>query len=153
MTIGEIAARAGVRTSAIRFYESAGLLPEARRVGGRRVYESDVLARLAVIRFAQAAAFSLDEIRGLFSATAGERSISTRWKRLAAAKVIALDVVIVQAESMKRQLQRALQCGCIEVEECGRALLGTPMQRPSRAASRTLDGLLHGAKARPRSSR
>jgi MerR family transcriptional regulator, redox-sensitive transcriptional activator SoxR len=132
MKIGEIARRAGVRTSAIRFYESAGLLPSPRRTGGRRDYDPDVLARLAVIQFAQSAAFKLKEIRELFSIRAGELPISARWKRLASAKMIELDAVIARAEAMKRELQQALHCGCVEVEQCGRALL---RERPGLAGS------------------
>ena len=140
MKIGEVALRAGLRTSAIRFYEAAGLLAVPRRTGGRRDYDRDVLARLAVIRFAQGAAFTLDEIRELFSVRAGERPISTRWKRLASAKLTELDAGIARAEAMKRELQRALQCGCVEGEQCGHTLLraGKPAGRPSPSASAPL---------------
>lgn len=140
MKIGEVALRAGLRTSAIRFYESAGLLPAPPRTAGRRDYAPDVLARLAVIQFAQRAAFTLGEIRELFSVRAGERPISARWKRLASAKLVELDSVIARAEAMKRELQQARRCGCIEVEQCGRTLLGAgkPAGRPSPPASPTL---------------
>jgi MerR family redox-sensitive transcriptional activator SoxR len=134
MRIGEIARHAGVRTSAIRFYESVQLLPQPRRIGGRRVYDQDVLARLAVIQFAQGAAFTLDEIRELFSARVAEGPISERWKRLASAKVTELNAVIARAEAMKDELQQALRCGCVDVEQCGRTLLrrGKPGGRSSR---------------------
>lgn len=123
MRIGEVAQRAGLRTSAIRYYEAAGVLPVPERVGGRRTYDESVLSRLAVIRFAQAGAFTLDEIRELFSERTGERLISARWKRLATAKLVELDAVIARAEAMKRELREALRCGCVEVEQCGRTLL------------------------------
>jgi MerR family redox-sensitive transcriptional activator SoxR len=123
MRIGEVAQRAGLRTSAIRYYEAAGVLPVPDRAGGRRTYDESVLSRLAVIRFAQAGAFTLDEIRELFSERTGERLISARWKRLATAKLVELDAVIARAEAMKRELREALRCGCVEVEECGRTLL------------------------------
>src|SRR5712664_3008770 len=123
MRIGEVAQRAGLRTSAIRYYEAAGVLPAPQRAGGRRTYDESVLSRLAVIRFAQAGAFTLDEIRELFSERTGERPISARWKRLATAKLIELDAVIARAEAMKRELREALRCGCVEVEQCGRMLL------------------------------
>jgi MerR family redox-sensitive transcriptional activator SoxR len=140
MKIGEVALRAGVRTSAVRYYEAAGLLPAPRRTSGRRDYDADVLARLAVIRFAQSAAFTLDEIRELFTIRAGERPISTRWKRLASVKVTELDAVIARAEAMKQELQQALRCGCVEVEQCGRTLLraGRPEGRRSPPAPRSV---------------
>jgi MerR family redox-sensitive transcriptional activator SoxR len=123
MRIGQVAQRAGLRTSAIRYYEAAGVLPAPERASGRRTYDESVLSRLAVIRFAQAGAFTLGEIRELFSERAGERPISARWKRLATAKLIELDAVIARAEAMKRELREALRCGCVEVEQCGRMLL------------------------------
>jgi DNA-binding transcriptional MerR regulator len=93
-----------------------------------------VLARLAVIQFAQGAAFTLDEIRELFSARVAEGPISERWKRLASAKVTELNAVIARAEAMKDELQQALRCGCVDVEQCGRTLLrrGKPGGRSSR---------------------
>ncbi|HVL65059.1 MAG TPA: MerR family transcriptional regulator [Actinomycetota bacterium] len=63
--IGEAAARAGVAPSALRYYESEGLLPPAERVSGRRVYPPGVVDRVALIQTAQAAGFSLAEIRSL----------------------------------------------------------------------------------------
>ena len=60
MRIGDVAQRAGVRTSLIRYYEDIGLLPEAERVSGQRRYDQTVLRRLAVIDVAQRAGMSLD---------------------------------------------------------------------------------------------
>ena len=57
LTIGAVAARTGLRASAIRYYESRGLLPVASRAAGKRVYDASVLARLAVIRLAKTAGF------------------------------------------------------------------------------------------------
>ena len=122
MTIGELAAKAGLRPSAIRYYESAGILPLPVRASGRRVYREDALARLAVLQFAQAGSFSIREIRELFAGSAGERAVSMRWRRLASAKLVELDALVVRVASMKRLLQQALRCGCVDVEECGRAI-------------------------------
>ena len=65
LTIGEVARRAGVATSSIRYYESIGLLPEPDRLHGQRRYDSDVLGRLAFIDVAQSAGFKLGEIKQL----------------------------------------------------------------------------------------
>src|SRR5918997_4063167 len=65
MRIGEVAARAGVRVSLIRYYEEIGLLPEPERVSGQRRYDDTVLRRLTVIDVAQRAGLSLEEIREL----------------------------------------------------------------------------------------
>src|SRR5713101_515049 len=63
MTIGEVAAHAGVNTSHIRYYEEVGVLPAAERVSGQRRYDEDVLHRLAIIDVAQRVGLTLDEIR------------------------------------------------------------------------------------------
>lgn len=65
MRIGEVAGRAGVRVSLIRYYEQIGLLPQPERVSGQRRYDETVLRRLSVIDVAQRAGLSLDEIREL----------------------------------------------------------------------------------------
>ena len=68
LTIGQVARRAGLNVSAIRFYEAEGLLPEAIRVSGQRRYSDEVFGRLAVIDVAKRAGFSLEEIRTLLRA-------------------------------------------------------------------------------------
>ena len=67
LLIGEVAQRSGIKPSAIRYYESVGLLPEPARRSGRRVYDNDVLDHLTFIRFAQMAGFGISEIKGLVS--------------------------------------------------------------------------------------
>jgi MerR family redox-sensitive transcriptional activator SoxR len=122
MTIGEVAKRAGLRTSAIRYYERLGLLPAPARASGRRVYRADVLLRLTVIRFARDSGFTLGEIRKLF---AGKKySAQLRW--FAAEKVVELDNMIERARTMQRLLRSALRCECLTVEECGRRLSAIP---------------------------
>ena len=64
MRIGDVAQRAGVKTSLIRYYEEIGLLPEPERVSGQRRYDQTVLRRLAVIDVAQRAGMSLGEEQG-----------------------------------------------------------------------------------------
>ena len=81
MRIGEVAARAGVRVSLIRYYEDVGLLPEPERVSGQRRYDQSVLRRLAVIDVAQRAGLSLDEIRELVEH--GNDPMSDRLRELA----------------------------------------------------------------------
>ena len=66
ITIGEVARRAGLQTSAIRYYEKIGLLPKTQRVGGQRRYDTGVLNYLEVIDVAKRAGFRMDEIRHLF---------------------------------------------------------------------------------------
>lgn len=82
LTIGETARRAGVRPSALRYYESVGLLDAPRRISGRRRYDSQVLNRLSVIRLAQDAGFTIAEIRHCCSVSSRpprRLSVGRRW--------------------------------------------------------------------------
>lgn len=118
MPIGDIAHAAGVRPSAIRYYERIGLLPVPERANGRRRYDERVLHRLRVINFARGNGFTLREIRQLF----GGRPYSARLRQLAKAKVAELESSIKRARAMQSLLKSALRCRCLSPEECGRRL-------------------------------
>lgn len=118
LPIGEIAMRAGLRTSAVRYYERLGLLPAPERRNGRRQYVESVMDRLAVIRFARETGFTLREIRELLAG----RPYSSRLRRMAGAKVVELDEQIARARAMQAVLKMALGCNCLSMEECGRRI-------------------------------
>lgn len=118
MPIGDVAHAAGVRPSAIRYYERIGLLPVPERVSGRRRYDEQVLHRLRVIHFARGNGFTLREISQLF----GGRPYSARLRQLAAGKVVELESSIERARAMQALLRTALRCRCLSPEECGRRL-------------------------------
>ncbi|MGH9712897.1 MAG: MerR family transcriptional regulator [Candidatus Acidiferrales bacterium] len=119
MTIGEVAARAGVATSAIRYYEKAGLLKPPARVNGRRVYASDVLHHLIVIRFAKDNSFTLPEIKLLLRGFPEKMPASVRWKKLARGKIAELESTIAKARAMKEMLESlATHCRCRKLEQC-----------------------------------
>src|SRR5215218_10440931 len=86
LSIGEVARRAGLRPSALRFYEAAGLLDPPARRGGQRRYSPTVLQRLAVIDLGRRAGFSIAEIRELLAGTAAEAA-AERWRGLAQRKL------------------------------------------------------------------
>ena len=117
MTIGQVAKKTGLRTSAIRFYERAGLLPPAVRFSGQRRYDSAILDRLAVLERAKACGFTLAEIRILFN---DQGSHSTKWRRLAARKLAELNTTLERIAAMKELLQR--RCECATAAECGRCI-------------------------------
>jgi len=127
VTIGEIAGQCGLRTSAIRYYEEAGLLPKPARAGGRRVYGTDALKRIAFIQFAQEAGFSLAEIKILAGAGDPARPLSApmsaRMRKLAAQKIEEVDQLVQRAVMMKAMLTRALACQCLDTVECGGRIL------------------------------
>lgn len=118
LTIGEVARRAGVRTSALRYYEEAGILPRAGRVNGQRRYSEYLVNLVEVARFARTVGFSLAEIKRLFSDTQGRKDLRAQWRPLARAKIEELDRVIARARRMKNAIESGLQCGCIRVEDC-----------------------------------
>lgn len=117
-SIGEIAKRTGIRTSALRYYEEAGILPAPARANGRRFYDADAIRRIDVLRFAQQAGFTLDEIKTLFHGFGAETPLSSRWQSMARAKLDELDVLEKRIKRMKRALALGLKCGCIRVEDC-----------------------------------
>jgi DNA-binding transcriptional MerR regulator len=122
LTIGEVAKRAGMRASAIRYYERIGLMPAPDRRSGRRQYREDVLNRLAVISFARVSGFKLREIRTLF---ASGKPYSARLREQAREKVKELDAAIKRAVAMKALLRGALRCNCMDFDQCGRLLRGS----------------------------
>jgi len=124
LRIGEVAERAGLRKSAIRYYERIGLLPEAERVSGQRVYEPSVLRRLSMIDVAQRAGLTLDEIRELLDA--GTAPLSEQLHALAARKLPAVEDLIARAEAMREWLRAAEACECEAIEECGLFDAGAP---------------------------
>ena len=117
-TIGQIAAASGFAASAIRYYESVGVLPIPKRRNGRRVYDEAALDLLRAIEVAKAAGFSVEELRILFRVFAKGASLSKMWKALAQKKLIALDVLIEQANAMKDVLRAGLECDCLTPSDC-----------------------------------
>ena len=105
LTIGEVAARAGTTTSAIRFYERRGLLAPDARASGQRRYRTDTLRRLVFIGMLQDAGLSLDDIHGVLHADA-----VAEWKAIAARRLEELEARIVQLEQARDVLAGALLC-------------------------------------------
>jgi len=118
MQIGELARRAGIHASALRYYETIGLIVPAARVGGRRVYDEAALQRLAVIVMAKELGFTLAEIRELFGGF-----VVRRWKPLATRKLTELEQMRLRIGLMESMLRKMIRCGCVDVEACGRALM------------------------------
>jgi MerR family redox-sensitive transcriptional activator SoxR len=116
LRIGDVAARAGIATSQIRYYERIGLLPPPERVSGQRRYDAAVLRRLAVIDVAQRAGLSLDEIRQLLDL--GSDPLSERLQSLAVRKLPEIEALIARAERVREWLDAAARCECVTVDEC-----------------------------------
>ena len=118
LTIGQIAAQAGVNTSAIRFYERTGVLPEAERVGGQRRYDQTALTRLGVIEVAKRAGFSLDEVRVLLASTDAGTPAHEQLRLLAEQKLPEVDALIERAQAVRRWLVEAARCDCQTLDVC-----------------------------------
>jgi DNA-binding transcriptional MerR regulator len=118
LTIGEVAARAGVNTSRIRYYERVGVLPQPERTSGQRRYSEDVLNRLAIVDVAQRAGLSLDEIRDLTGPDNRGAHAGARIRELAESKLPDIEALIARAQAVKAWLQVARSCDCATVDIC-----------------------------------
>jgi MerR family redox-sensitive transcriptional activator SoxR len=118
LTIGDVARRAGLATSAIRYYERAGVMPPAERVGGRRRYGPGAVRRLGVIGIAQQAGFTLAEIRELLHGTDAGEPAGDALRALAERKLPEVDALIARAEAMRAWLELARECGCPTLDVC-----------------------------------
>ena len=131
MTISEVAVRSGLAASAIRYYEASGLLACPARKSGKRVYQSDVLDQLAVIRFAKDTGFTLPEIRLLLRGFPVTTAASVRWRKLAHAKSQELGATLAKVQAMKKMLHAVLSCRCRSLEQCAREFANTKRISPS----------------------
>jgi MerR family redox-sensitive transcriptional activator SoxR len=118
LTIGEVARRAGVATSSIRYYERIELLPKPERVGGQRRYGTDVLGKLGFIGVAQSAGFKLAEIRELIEGVDSAAGMGEQMRALSARKLTEVEALLERTKAMKGWLEVAKECGCATPAEC-----------------------------------
>ncbi len=119
LTVGEVATRAGVSTSALRFYEREGLVAAERSDGGQRRYRRDVLRRIAFIRAAQRVGLSLDEIREALDALPSSRTPTrSDWTRLSRSWRPRLDARIAELQRLRDGLDQCIGCGCLSLRAC-----------------------------------
>lgn len=127
LSIGDIARRAGLSTSALRYYEKMGLLPRAPRVGGRRRYDRHVLDRLAVVRLCQYVGLRIAEIKWLLDDVPG-RPPPERWRVLATDRLTRVEALIAEAKAIRELLQMTLDRKCPRLVERG---IDLPWRRAS----------------------
>jgi MerR family transcriptional regulator, redox-sensitive transcriptional activator SoxR len=119
LTIGEVADRAGVATSALRFYEREGLVESTRSGGGQRRYHRDVLRRVAFVRAAQRVGLSLDEIRSVLHALPDRRTpTAADWAKLSRSWRPLVDARIAELERLRDRLDGCIGCGCLSLRAC-----------------------------------
>jgi MerR family redox-sensitive transcriptional activator SoxR len=130
LTIGEVAARSGVATSALRFYEEQGLVQSVRTDAGHRRYPRAVIRRVAFVVFAQKIGLSLGEIR-----TELERLPHNRvperadWAKLSAGWTRRIRERIAELERLEAGLTECIGCGCLSLDRCR---LANPGDRAAR---------------------
>ncbi len=119
LTIGALSERAGVAASALRFYESEGLIHAARSEGGQRRYTRDTLRRVAFIRVAQQVGLRLDEIRVALESLPENRTPTAKdWERLSTSWRPRLDAQIALLERLRDRLGGCIGCGCLSLRFC-----------------------------------
>jgi MerR family redox-sensitive transcriptional activator SoxR len=119
LTIGELAKRTGVATSALRFYEESGLIRSQRTASGHRRYPRSMARRVAFIVFAQRVGLSLEEIRGeLAKLPTGCTPTREDWDRLSRTWQSRIDDRIAELERLKRGLTECIGCGCLSLDRC-----------------------------------
>jgi len=120
LKIGEVAARTGCATSALRFYEETGLIASRRNESGYRVYRNDVVRRVSFIRTAQRVGLTLEEIgEALASLPDGRTPTARDWARLADAWRPSLQQRIEILTRLRDQLESCIGCGCLSLDSCG----------------------------------
>lgn len=119
LSIGEVAARSGVTTSALRFYESRGLIASARTPGGQRRYDRSTLRRVSVIQAAQRVGLTLSEIGNeLASLPQGRTPTRADWARLSRGWRTRLDERVRLLLALRDDLDGCIGCGCLSLRRC-----------------------------------
>ncbi|HUH71380.1 MAG TPA: MerR family DNA-binding transcriptional regulator [Mycobacterium sp.] len=138
LTIGELARRAGVATSALRYYEDLGLLPTPERISGQRRYPESAVGFVAIILLLRDVGFSLGEQKKLIAARATR---PTDWQGLARRKLAELDEQIAKSETAREAITHALRCPHDDILKCpnfagviAARLAGQPLTKPTRTS-------------------
>ena len=119
LSIGELARRSGVATSALRFYEERGLIRAARNASGYREYPRAVIRRVAFIVFAQRVGLSLEEIAAELARLPGDRAPSRDdWARLSTNWTRRIDERMAELQRLRDGLSECIGCGCLSLDRC-----------------------------------
>lgn len=119
LTIGEAAARIGIATSALRFYEDRGLIASRRTDGGQRRYARAVLRRVAFIRAAQSVGLSLTEIaEGLSTLPEDRAPTKAEWAEFGREWQPRIDAQIATLQALQGKLTSCIGCGCLSLDNC-----------------------------------
>lgn len=120
LRIGEVAREAGIATSALRYYERVGLLPQPARSSRRRQYDQQILGRIRIILLARDAGFTIRETRTFLNGFPGGATPAQRWREMAKKKLQELDALQARVADMKSILEASFHCECSRLEDCER---------------------------------
>ena len=115
LTIGELADRTGVATSALRYWEEIGLLPAPARVSGQRRYPPSAVEQVGEILLLRDAGYTLRELTTFVAALS---RADDSWRELAHRKLTELDQRIAKAQTARTLLTHALACRHDNIREC-----------------------------------
>ncbi len=119
LTIGALSERAGIATSALRYYEAEGLIHATRSASGQRRFARDTLRRVGFIRVAQQVGLSLEEIRAALASLPASRTPNEKdWERLSMSWRPRLDHQIGMLERLRARLDGCIGCGCLSLRHC-----------------------------------
>jgi MerR family transcriptional regulator, redox-sensitive transcriptional activator SoxR len=118
MKIGELAKRAGLNASAIRYYEKKGLLAAPYRTSGQRRYPDEAVYRVLLICFASDMGFTLGEIKIFLNGLRGNTPVGPRWRKLAHRKIEEVKRTIERSRQLKTLLEHLLKCHCASLQVC-----------------------------------
>ena len=119
LTVGEVARRSGLAPSALRYYETVGLIVSRRTAGHQRRYRRSVLRRLAVIRSAQNVGVGLRDVADLFARLPPDAAPTRReWAVMSARWRPLLDARIRDLEAVRDHLDSCIGCGCLSMRQC-----------------------------------
>lgn len=119
LTIGEVASRSGVATSALRFYETKGLIKSERTDGNQRRYPRATLRRVALIRAGQEVGLSLAELaEALENLPHDKTPTKSDWERLSRSWKSRLDTQIAEMVALRDELTDCIGCGCLSLKSC-----------------------------------
>ena len=131
LTIGQLAQRFDLNTSAIRYYEANGVLPAPARQSGQRRYGPDAIRRMEVLDVAKKAGFTLDEARVLLQSADQGTPAFESLRELAARKLPEVEALIERAQAMRAWLLTATDCSCTSLDVC--ALFAPNGEKPASA--------------------
>ncbi len=118
LAIGEVARRAGLRTSAIRYYERNGLLKAPERINGRMRYPVEAVHTIALIQWGRRAGLSIRELHTLLHGYSPETPAGDRWREIIPPKLDEINTLIARLTSAKEELEKTLACMCPTLDDC-----------------------------------